>query len=351
MPDPGADTAAAPPLAIAVIGSSGHAARVAAPTIEAAPGARLAGVLGSTPERARALSERHGCGVYRELRELCEDGSLAAVWIAGPNDRHAEHAVSCLRAGKHVLLEKPMATSASDANELAALATRSALTLTVGFQHRFRPAHAWIRAALADGFLGRPYLLRVHRFWPFPYFAEMPADPALSWRSSLEGSGGWVLNDIGAHLIDLALWLLDTPAQLAYARTSNLRFHEASAEDTALLVLDTEIGATVTVETSNATASFPGTIEIHGADGWIRADGTFDDGGMVLTHRGRREFGRVSGEQVASAELDDFLAAIRGERAVGASPEQAALTVAIVEQAVRGHAPARGRARVSGGGR
>jgi predicted dehydrogenase len=338
MPEQAASADLAPaPLGIALIGSSGHAARVAAPTIAATAGALLLGVLGSSPDRARALCDQYRCAAYRDLHELCEDDSVAAVWVAGPNDRHAELAAGCLSAGKHVLLEKPMATTASDARELATLAAGCRLTLTIGFQHRFRPAHAWLRSAVADGYVGHPRLLRIHRFWPFPYFPEMPADPALSWRSSLQGSGGWVLNDIGAHLIDLALWILDTPAQLAYARTSNLRFGEASAEDTALLVLDTQIGATVTIETSNALASFPGTIEVHGADGWLRADGTFDGGGAIVTHRGSQVFPQVSAEQVAHAELADFLAAVRGERAVGASPEQAALNVAIVEQAARGH--------------
>ena len=113
---------AARSVGMAVIGSSGHAARVSAPTIAAAPGARLVGVLGSTPERGRALAAGHpGCRAYANLDELCADPEVEAVWIAGPNDRHVEHAARCLAAGKHVLLEKPMATTLAGAERLLEL--------------------------------------------------------------------------------------------------------------------------------------------------------------------------------------------------------------------------------------
>ena len=134
---------------MAVVGSSGHAARVSAPTIAATHGARLVGVLGSTAERGRALAERYpGCHAYADLDELCADPGVHAVWVAGPNDRHVEHATRCLAAGKHVLLEKPMATTSTGAERLLELARDTERTLTVAFQHRFRPAHRWLREAV-----------------------------------------------------------------------------------------------------------------------------------------------------------------------------------------------------------
>jgi UDP-N-acetyl-2-amino-2-deoxyglucuronate dehydrogenase len=325
--------------AMAVIGSSGHAARVAAPVIAATAGARLAAVLGSSPERSAALAGQYpDCRAYAGWDELAQDATLDAVWVAGPNNRHVEFAGNCLKAGKHVLLEKPMATSTADALELAKMAEDRDLRLMVGFQHRFRPAHRWLRDQVREGLFGEPKLLRIHRFWPFPYFEDMPADASLSWRSSLSESGGWVLNDIGSHLIDLAQWLLDTPVQLAFARTSNFKFLEASAEDSVLLVLDTGVGALVTIETSNAMASFPGTIELHGSAGWARADGTFDGGGAIATHTGeRRNFQDVSALQANGWALEDFLAGIDGSPTIGATARQAAENVAIVEAAAAAH--------------
>jgi predicted dehydrogenase len=328
-------------IGMAVIGSSGHAARVSAPAIAAAPGARLVGVTGSTLERARALAEAHpGCRAYPDLDALCGDPEVEAVWIAGPNDRHVEHAAACLTAGKHVLLEKPMATTPAGAERLLRLTRECGSTLTVGFQHRFRPGHLWLRDALADGRLGEVGLVRIHRFWPFPYFPEMPSDPAASWRSSLQQSGGWALNDIGSHLIDLAQWLIGAPARLVFARTANLKFRDAGAEDTAILVLEAAPNVTLTIETSNAMASFPSTIEIHGSRGWARAEGTFDGGGTIVTHDGERPaLPEVPAADMYDRALEDFLGAVQGRPAIGATAREAADTVAIVAAAVAGHRP------------
>jgi predicted dehydrogenase len=311
---------------------------VSAPTITAAPGAQLVGVLGSTGERGQGLAARHpGCHAYADLDELCADAGVEAVWVAGRNDRHVEHAARCLSAGKHVLLEKPMATTLADAERLLELSRDAKPTLQVAFQHRFRPAHLWLREALGSSFVGDVGLLRIHRFWPFPYYSGMPSDPATSWRSTLEHSGGWALNDIGSHLIDLAQWLIDAPARLVFAHTANVKFRQADAEDTALLVLGAGSDATLLIETSNAMSSFPGTIEIHGTDGWLRAEGTFDERATIVTHAGdRHTFPDITTAEVYARALGDFLDGVRGLPTIGATPRQAADTVAIVEAAVRG---------------
>jgi predicted dehydrogenase len=231
-----------------------------------------------------------------------------------------------------VLVEKPMATRLHEAEELCAVAAETGRTLAVGL----RPGHRWMHDAIQDGLVGRVCLVRVQRFWPFPSFPQMPPDPALSWRTSLEESRGWVLNDIGAHLLDLATWLVGSPTRLAFSRTANFRFEETEAEDTAVLVLDAEDGAAVVIETSHAMSSFPGTVEVHGTEGWMRGDGTFDGDGVVVTHRGdRNAFSGVTADEVYLASFRDFLGAIHGEPMAGATAADGAANVAIVEAAAR----------------
>jgi hypothetical protein len=93
----------------------------------------------------------------------------------------------------------------------------------------------------------------------------------------------------------------------------------------------------VTVTTSNAMTSFPGTIEVHGLEGWIRADGSFDGGGSVATHSGeRRDFPELAGTEVHAALLRDFLAAVDGRPSRGATAAEGAANVAIVERAATG---------------
>lgn len=330
--------AQAAPVGLAVVGASGHAARVAAPTIAAVPGARLVGVLGSTPgSGARLAAGYPGATGYAGWEDLAADKEVTAVWVAGPNHLHPEFTERCLEAGKHVLIEKPLATRSAEAQGIADLAAARGLTVAVDYQHRFRPGHRWLLGALREGLVGEPRLVRVHRFWPYPYFPEMPSDITGSWRASIDDSGGWALNDIGSHLVDLALWLLGGEAELAFSRTANVRFPEAEAEDTAILVADTPDGAVVVIETSNAMSSFPGTVEVHGTTGWVRADGTFDDEGSALTHTGERLTFSTSWEEVYRLGLTDFLSRITGGVAIGATAAEAVATTRIVESAARAH--------------
>jgi predicted dehydrogenase len=307
--------------------------------IARSPGARLAGLLGSTRERGQQLADRYpGSRAYASLDELTADDAVEAVWIAGPNKLHAEFAARCLEAGKHVLLEKPMATALDDARELQAVAERSEPLLRIGFQHRFRPGHEWIKHAIAEERYGPLRLIRIHRFWPFPYYPDM-AEDASPWRRSLEESGGWALNDIGSHLIDLGMWLAGEQAMLAAVKTANLKFVDAEAEDTVVLILETQSNALVLIDTGIAMASFQGTVEVHGLGGWIRADGTFDSGGSLVASDGTRErFPELTNEDVYVGECSDFVNAVRGGKSHGCTPEEALANVAIVEQAAQQHA-------------
>lgn len=324
----------APPVGLAVVGSSGHAARVAAPAIESAGNAKLLGVLGSTLQRGRVLADLHGCTAYADWDELAADDAVEAVWIAaGPNAAKPEYVRRCIEAGKDVLLDKPMATRYEDAREIAALAESSGRILTIGYQHRFRDAHQWIREAIDGGVVGLPRMLRIQGFVRYPYFDDMPARPE-GWRSSLSESGGWIVNDVGSHLVDLSMWFLGERAKLIHSAPRNFRFTEVTSEDTAALTLETDGGSLILIQVSNAMSSFPRTIEVHGLDGWLRADDTFNNPGRVLSHTGEvHEFDDGTADAVYVVAVEDFARGVRGEQMRGATAADGAATVGIVEAA------------------
>jgi 1,5-anhydro-D-fructose reductase (1,5-anhydro-D-mannitol-forming) len=324
----------ASPVGFAVVGSSGHGARVSAPTIERSSNTRLVGVLGSTPERGRVLADLHDCTGYVDWDDLAADDAVEAVWIAaGPNAAKPEYVKRCLEAGKHVLLDKPMATRYEDALEIEALAEASDRVFAVGYQHRFRDAHRWIHDAIADGIVGRPRILRIQGFVRFPYFEDMPERPE-GWRASLVESGGWVVNDVGTHLVDLSMWFLGERARLIHSAPRNFRFTEATSEDTAALTMETEGGSLILIQVSNAMSSFPRTIEVHGLDGWLRADDTFNNPGSVLAHTGEvRKFDDGPAEDVYVVAVEDFARGVRGGPMKGATAADGAAAVEIVEAA------------------
>lgn len=306
-------------LRIGVVGTSGHADRVAAPVILGCTGAELAGGVGSTPGGSRAFAERHGANkAYDSLDTMLADDGVDAVWICSPNSQHAEDVQRSCAARKHVLVEKPLATTAADIEAAAAAASRAGVVLRVGFQHRFRPAHLLLRHLVADGRVGRIGFVRIHRFWTWPYFPGLdPAGPP-EWRRHRATSGGWVINDIGSHLLDLMLWLTNAPGEFAGGLLASQGFN-FETEDSAAVLVRLGLNGIGIMETSNSNQTAGSRIELCGAQGWIRADDTLTGAGSVITHDGyRHDFAPVGPLDAYTLELADFVAAVNGSPGNGA---------------------------------
>jgi predicted dehydrogenase len=322
-----------------IVGTSGHASRVAAPVLKRNPEVSLLGAAGSARERSAQFAQQHGLPrTYGDLDEMLADRDIDAVWICSPNHLHAAQVAQCAAAGKHVLAEKPLATTLADAEHAVKVASKAGVTLRVGCQHRFRPAHQQIREWIASGLVGRLGYFRIHRFWRYPYFEDMDPSGPPQWRRSGEESGGWVINDIGSHLLDLMFWICGERPALAGALLAAQQFKLATEDSTAVLVRlgDTAIGI---METSCANDSPGSRIEVYGGSGWIRADDTLSGAAAVTTHQGRTlTFPPVEMLDTYSAEVADFVAAVQGKPSIGADGAAGAQLVAIIEAAVRGKA-------------
>lgn len=321
-------------LRFGVIGSSGHANRIVAPALFASPEALLLGAASSRPEGSLEFARRHGLDrVYDSLDALLGDRDVDAVWICSPNHMHADQVARCAAAGKHVLVEKPLATTREDAARAIDAARRARVTLKVGYQHRFRAAHRNLFDLVRARAIGDLGLLRIHRFWPWPYYEDMSAVGPPAWRRSPSASGGWVTNDLGSHLIDLVLWLSGLDATIVGAALSTQRF-PVETEDTAALLLSLGRHAIGLVETSAANASPGSRIEIYGATGWIRADDTLTGQGTIRTSAGDDvTFPEPGPLEPYAAEIADFARAVSEQPSIGASGAEGAATVALLEAA------------------
>ncbi|MBI1958194.1 MAG: Gfo/Idh/MocA family oxidoreductase, partial [Candidatus Rokubacteria bacterium] len=290
--------------------------------------------VGSRPERSAEFAARHELPrVYGSLDDMLGDPEVDAVWICSPNFLHATHIARCAAAGKHILAEKPLATTGRDAAVAIGAAHEARVTLRVGYQHRFRPAHLRLRDLLGAGAVGDIGLFRIHRFWRYPYYGDQDASGPPSWRRSAVESGGWVINDLGSHLIDLMLWLGGPEASLVGAALAAQRF-AVETEDTAALLLALGGQGIGIVETSAASASPGSRVEIYGSAGWIRADDTFTGAATLQTSAaGGGTFAAPAALAPYAALVADFVRAVRGQRGVGATGDEAAANVAIVEAA------------------
>jgi predicted dehydrogenase len=147
-------------LRIGVIGV-GHLGRHHARILSSLPGVELVAVVDTNRPRAQEIAAAHGCRPVFEHRELL--GRVDGVTVAVPTERHLEIALPFLASGVPVLVEKPMAGSLAEADEMIAAAARSGVTLAVGQTERFNPAVAAVRPLLVD-----PRFIEVHRLGTFP---------------------------------------------------------------------------------------------------------------------------------------------------------------------------------------
>lgn len=138
----------------------------------------------------------------RTLDEALADPEATIVSICTPTPSHAELAARALEAGRHVLLEKPIALTVADAEALAAVARRSQTTLMVAHVVRFFPGYAALASRVAAGWVGRPRLVRASRISAAPRWAD--------WLADEERSGG-MLVDFAIHDVDQANLLLGRP--------------------------------------------------------------------------------------------------------------------------------------------
>lgn len=189
-------------LRFGVLGA-GQISRSAGPEINSHPSARVVAVSDPDPGRRAALAALLG-GVksYADSGALLDDAELDAVYIATPNAHHAPLALAALAAGKHVLIEKPFALSALEAEAIIQRAESVGRLVSVGMNQRFLPDAQRVASLAQSGALGAVYQAKA--FW----FRRAGIPKLGSWFCSKALAGGGALLDIGVHLLDLALFTL-----------------------------------------------------------------------------------------------------------------------------------------------
>jgi len=189
-------------LRFGVLGA-GQISRIACQEINRHAAARVVAASDPHPERLAELSTGlGGLRSYDDNQALLADPELDAVFIAAPNAFHAPLALAALEAGKHVIVEKPFATSAAEAEAVVAAAKRSGRLLSVGMNQRFRPESQRVAALVRAGKLGHVYHAKA--FW----FRRAGIPKLGTWFGKKSLAGGGALYDIGVHLLDLALFVM-----------------------------------------------------------------------------------------------------------------------------------------------
>jgi UDP-N-acetyl-2-amino-2-deoxyglucuronate dehydrogenase len=303
-------------------------------------GARLIGVGHPDPARGEAIEVAFGAPRL-DPRALIGHPEVDIVCICTPSGNHRAEAVAAAQAGKHVLVEKPMALSLADADAMIAAADAAGVRLGVVLQRRTEPTMQQLRAAIAAGELGALTLGVV----TMPYLRAQSYYDQSAWRGTWAADGGGVLMNQGIHLIDLLVWMMGDPIAVQ-ASAATLR-REIEVEDTLTATLRFAGGAMATIAaTTTAEPGFPHRLEIYGDRGGVQIEG--DQVARWQTAQQRLD---VSGGQVAAGAggdprgigptghisiMRDFIAAVREGRAPlidGAQGRRSLATVLAIYEA------------------
>lgn len=214
-----------------------------------AAGGRLVGVASSTPASAQRAAGKIGAGLaYESYEELLSDPAVDVVHICTPNTTHSSFASDALLAGKHVVCEKPLATSVPEARALAELADDSGLVATVPFAYRFHPMVREARARVRSGATGR--VLSVHGSYLQDWLLSSNDD---DWRVDERlGGPSRAFADIGSHLCDLIEFVLgdriDRLAALTRTVFGDRAHHKGiTTEDIVSVLFETRAGVVGTL--------------------------------------------------------------------------------------------------------
>ena len=204
-------------LSVGVIGAGGIA-RSHMNAIEANDNIRLVAVMDVDTDRAGAVAKEFGASAYTDLEPLLADAQVEAVHVCTPHYLHADQVVAAAEAGKHVLVEKPMALTLADCDRMIDACDRAGKILMVGQVMRYYPVNRLIRNMLANGEIGQVGHLIRRRY---SFFNPTPAgSDSRHWYLDLEMGGNCVLYCFGPHEYDILHWYLNSPVTQVYAQGS-----------------------------------------------------------------------------------------------------------------------------------
>jgi predicted dehydrogenase len=241
----------------------GMIARFHARAIQDVPGTRLVAAFDTVPAAADRLAEATGCRAYYDLDEMLADKAVDVVTVGTPSGAHMEPAVAAARAGKHVVVEKPLEITLRRCDRIIAECARAGVVLSTIFPSRFHDSSRELKRAVEQSRFGRLTVGDAFVKW---YRTQEYYDSG-QWRGTWQLDGGGALMNQAIHSVDLLCWLMGPVAEVR-ARTALLAHERIAVEDVAMATLQFANGALGVIEAS--TAIYPGylkRIEIHGIAG------------------------------------------------------------------------------------
>ena len=316
-----------------LVGTGDIAKKRVAPALTSCAGSDLVGVCDIVRERAEKVADEFGAQrVFDTLQQGLADRDVDAVYLATPVWLHARQAAKVLQAGKHLLVEKPLASSHSDAAKAVAAseeAQANELKAACAYFRRFSPRYVHAKNMLANGEFGQVVLVRMTYF---SWFNPAETDPKY-WRVVKSKSGGGPLSDMGSHMFDLLIGLFGLPKRV-YAQCENL-VQKWDVEDSAAIIMTLANGAQVLASFNWNSKTWSHEFEIIGTEAKVKWHPS--DSGKVIKTVGRdiQELDLPNPENVHTPLIEDFIEAVRTGRDPATSLAEAAKTNLLLDAVYR----------------
>ena len=333
----------------AIIGTGMHPHLKVAPAMALVKGAELVAVYSRSQERAETFAENHDAkAAYDSVDEMLKDSRIDAVFVASPNALHAGHTLRAAEAGKHVLAEKPMATTIEDSLAMVTGCRAAGVKLGIGFELRFNPGHILARKVISQGSIGRISLAqgqwgrgsRGERF-------HIPRTDLRGWWEETELMGdASVIVGLGVHVIDLFRFILGEEVTEVVAMTDG-QTADQPLEHIATMSLRMESGIIAAVSCGRMLPDTLNDFSVYGTDGRITGRATVWEARMGSLHVTSESVNRKQTypyDYLANFvdELQDFQRAVEEDREPSATGEDGLqvtrVTSAVIESARTGRA-------------
>jgi predicted dehydrogenase len=230
------------------------------------PGVEIVAIADDDAERGKRAAGQYGAAWVADYREVVAREDIDAVVICSENARHKEMTIAAAEAGKHVLCEKPLATTVEDAQAMIDACARHGVKLQTAFPVRFNASIVALRDAVRAGRIGTPLVIS----------ARNPGTCPHSWFVDPELSCGGAVIDHTVHVVDVLRWMFDAEVTEVYAEVDR-RIHDIPTDDTGLLMMKLSNGIPVSLDTSwSRPTNWPiwggVTIDVIGETGVLFAD-------------------------------------------------------------------------------
>ena len=311
-----------------IIGAATIARQYMIRAINAQPDGHVVAVMSRSDHRARAFADENGIGrSYHQINDILADKQITAIYICTTNERHKAECIAAAQAGKHVLCEKPLALSLTDALQMVAAARQAGVVMGTNHHLRNAATHRTLQHHVQSGSIGEPLAARVFHAVSLP-------ENLRTWRVSNPATGAGVVLDITVHDTDTLRFILQDEVEEVTAMTAQTGMGTGGIEDSVMGVMRFSRGVLAQFHDAFTVAHAGTGLEIHGTEGSLCATGVMTQ--QPVGHLTLRKQNQVTpirlempAEDLYTRSVRCFHRAIRGEGDPAATADDGVRSLAV----------------------